>query len=47
MAQQQDYIATKDINEVAKIHSDSKYINWRYEFVDGEYRFYSLKNKKQ
>lgn len=47
MAQQQDYIATKDINEVAKIHSDSKYINWRYEFVDGEYRFYSPNYKKQ
>lgn len=35
------YIATSDINEVARIHSDPKYSNWRHEFVDGEYRFYS------
>lgn len=34
------YIATSDINEVARIHSDPKYSNWRHEFVDGEYRFY-------
>lgn len=35
------FIATSDLNEVARIHSDPKYSNWRHEFVDGEYRFYS------
>ncbi len=43
---ERDFIATKDINEVARIHSDSRYINWRCEFVDGEYRFYSPNYKK-
>lgn len=42
-----DFIATKDIDEVARIHSDSRYINWRMEYVDGEYRFYSPNYKKQ
>lgn len=45
--EQKDYIATKDINEVARIHSNPQYMNWRYEFVDGEYRFYSPNYKKQ
>lgn len=40
------YIATSDINEVARIHSDPKYFNWRHEFVDGEYRFYSPSYQK-
>ena len=40
------YIATSDINEVARIHSDPKYSNWRHEFVDGEYRFYSPSYQK-
>lgn len=47
MTQQQDFIATKDVNEVARIHSNPQYANWRYEFVDGEYRFYSPNYKKQ
>lgn len=42
----ENFIATKDLNEVARIHSDLKYINWRMEFVDGEYRFYSPTYKK-
>ena len=42
-----DFIATSDINEVARIHSDPKYASWRHEFVDGEYRFYSPTYKKQ
>lgn len=40
------YIVTSDINEVARIHSDPKYSNWRHEFVDGEYRFYSPSYQK-
>lgn len=40
------YIETSDINEVARIHSDPKYSNWRHEFVDGEYRFYSPSYQK-
>ena len=35
-----DYISTKDINRVAKIHSSKKYSNWNFKIVDGEYRFY-------
>lgn len=35
-----DYICTKDINRVAKIHSSKKYANWNFKIVDGEYRFY-------
>lgn len=31
---------------VARIHSDPKYSNWRHEFVDGEYRFYSPSYQK-
>lgn len=42
-----DFISTKDLNEVARIHSNSQYANWRYEYVDGEYRFYSPNHKKQ
>jgi hypothetical protein len=34
-------ITTTDINEVAKIHSDPKYINWKIEYKNGEYKFYS------
>lgn len=45
--EQKDFIATKDVNEVARIHSDPQYMNWRYEFVDGEYRFYSPNYKRQ
>lgn len=44
---EKDFIATKDVNEVAKIHSNPQYANWRYEYVDGEYRFYSPTYKKQ
>lgn len=47
MTQQQDFIVTKDVNEVARIHSNPQYVNWKYEFVDGEYRFYSPDYKKQ
>ena len=43
----EDFIVTKDPNEVAKIHSNPQYANWRYEFVDGEYRFYSPNYEKQ
>lgn len=35
-----DYISTTDINKVAKIHSNKKYINWNLKIVDNEYRFY-------
>lgn len=42
-----DYIKTRDLNEVAKIHSNPNYLNWRSEYVDGEYRFYSPSYKKQ
>ena len=45
--QDADFIATSDINEVARIHSDPKYASWRHEFVDGEYRFYSPNYHKQ
>ena len=41
------FIATKDINGVAKIHSNPQYINWKYEYIDGEYRFCSPSYKKQ
>lgn len=44
---EEDFISTKDLNEVAKIHSDPKYANWRYEYENGEYRFYSPNYKKQ
>lgn len=37
-----DCIVTRDIKEAARIHSDPKYVNWKYEYVNGEYRFYSL-----
>lgn len=43
----EDFIVTKDPNEVAKIHSNPQYANWRYEFVDGEYRFYSPNYEKR
>lgn len=36
-----DMIITDNYDEVAKIHSDPKYINWRYEVKENEYRFYS------
>lgn len=42
-----DYIATKDVNEAAKIHSNLQYANQRYEYAAGEYRFYSSTYKKQ
>ena len=35
-----DYISTKDITKVAKIHSSKKYINWIMKFIENEYRFY-------
>lgn len=35
-----DYISTKDINKVAKIHSSKKYFNWIMKIIDNEYRFY-------
>ncbi len=35
-----DYVCTRDINRVAKIHSSKKYANWNFKIVDGEYRFY-------
>lgn len=35
-----DYICTKDINKVAKIHSSKKYFNWIMKIIDNEYRFY-------
>ena len=35
-----DYISTKDINKVAKIHSSKKYFNWVMKMIDNEYRFY-------
>lgn len=35
-----DYISTKDINKVSKIHSSKKYAGWLYKIVDDEYRFY-------
>lgn len=40
-------ISTRDVNEVAKIHSNPEYINWKMEYVDGEYRFYSPEYKKE
>lgn len=40
---EKDMIATRDFNEVAKIHSDPKYASYRCEVVDGEYRFYAPK----
>lgn len=36
-----DMIITDNYDEVAKIHSDPKYINWRFEVIGNEYRFYS------
>lgn len=41
------FIATKDLNEVTRIHSNPKYSMWRYEIVDGEHRFYSPNYKKE
>ena len=35
-----DYISTKDIDRVAKIHSSKKYFNWIMKIIDNEYRFY-------
>ena len=43
----ENIIITKDINEVSKIHSNPEYINWKYEYVDGEYRFYSPNYTKE
>ena len=40
-------ISTRDVNEVARIHSNPEYINWKMEYVDGEYRFYSPEYKKE
>ncbi len=42
----EDFIVTKDLNEVARIHSNPQYANWRIEYIDGEYRFYSPNYKK-
>lgn len=44
---EENFISTKDLNEVARIHSDPKYASWRYEVIDGEYRFYSPNYQKQ
>lgn len=44
---EEKFISTKDLNEVARIHSDPKYASWRYEVIDGEYRFYSPNYQKQ
>lgn len=44
---EKDFIATKDPNEVARIHSNPQYASWRFEYVDGEYRFYSPNYQKQ
>jgi len=35
-----DYISTKDLNKVARIHSSKKYFNWIMKIIDNEYRFY-------
>ena len=35
-----DYISTTDINRVAKIHSNKKYVNWNLKVVENEFRFY-------
>lgn len=43
---EKDFIATRDPNEVAKIHSNPQYASWRFEYIDGEYRFYSPNYKK-
>lgn len=42
-----EFVATKDLNEVSKIHSNPKYANWKYEYVNGEYRFYSPNYSKK
>lgn len=42
-----DMIVTKDLDLVSKIHGDPKYVSWRYEYKDGEYRFYSPTYKKE
>lgn len=44
---EKDFIITKDLDEVAKIHSNPQYATWRCEHVDDEYRFYSPTYKKQ
>ena len=44
---EENFISTKDLNEVARIHSDPKYASCRYEVIDGEYRFYSPNYQKQ
>lgn len=41
-----DFIVTRDIEEVARIHSNSEYLLWKCEVIDGEYRFYSPNYKK-
>lgn len=41
-----DFISTRDIEEVARIHSNPEYLLWKCEVVDGEYRFYSPNYKK-
>lgn len=43
---EKDFIATRDIDEVARIHSNPEYLLWKCEVVDGEYRFYSPNYKK-
>ena len=40
-------IATRDMDEVAKIHSNPQYIDWKMEYLNGEYRFYSPNYKKE
>lgn len=44
---EKNFIATKDPNEVARIHSNPQYASWRFEYVDGEYRFYSPNYQNQ
>ena len=42
----EEMIIAKNIDELSKIHCNPKYVNWKYEIVDGEYRFYHPNYKK-
>lgn len=44
---EEEFISAKDLNEIARIHSDSKYANWRYEYVNGEHRLYAPNYQNQ
>lgn len=44
---EENFIATRDLDEVAKIHSNPQYADWRFEYVDSEYRFYSPQYQKK